>query len=74
VHFVPIRNGGNTKTMLQQEFLQKLLDFLIVIDNQNMWFTSRSQCPKLPYLSTGHVPDRRRSLVDIVNGLNHFTI
>jgi len=74
MHFITVRNGRDAKTVLQQEFLQKLLDFLIIIDNQNMRFTSRSQSPELPYLSVDHVPDRARSLVHIAFGLKHFTM
>tara|TARA_R110000868_G_scaffold16933_3_gene75082 strand:+ start:21961 stop:22122 length:162 start_codon:yes stop_codon:yes gene_type:complete len=45
MHLAAVRNGGDTKPVLQQEFFQELLDFLIVIDNQNMGFTPRTQSP-----------------------------
>ena len=72
MHLITIGHRGDPKAMLQQEFFQKLLDFLIVIDNQNMRFTSRSQSPHLPMVDRPD-QDLGRSLVDNANGLNHFT-
>ncbi|KEO53686.1 hypothetical protein SMB34_06440 [Thalassospira permensis NBRC 106175] len=72
MHLRPVGNGGDTKPVLEQEFFQELLDFLIVINNQNMGFTSRTQSPP-PFGRQARNRTVARSLVHNVTGLNHFT-